>query len=54
MKNRSLIADERRAALRTSPLIFDQYPALIFRTHHILLLEAGIFSRDGPSLRCQW
>ena len=48
MKTSLVIADERRAALRNSPVIFDQYPLLIFTTHYILSLEAGIFSRDGP------
>jgi hypothetical protein len=51
MKTNSLIADERLAASRTYPVVFDQYPRSIVRSNHILSLEAGIFSRDGPLSR---
>jgi hypothetical protein len=53
MKTSSLIADKRLTASRISPIVFDQYPLSIVRPGHILSLEAGIFSRDGPLSRCK-
>jgi hypothetical protein len=51
MKTSSLIADERLAASRIYTVVFYQYSRSIVRPNRILSLEAGIFSRDGPSFR---
>ena len=49
MKTSLLIADEKRTASKISLVVFDQRILAIVRTNNILSLEAGIFSRDGPS-----
>jgi hypothetical protein len=49
MKTSLLIANEKRTVSNISLAVFDQRIPSIVRTNSILSLEAGLFSRDGPS-----
>ena len=53
MKTDSLIDYEKLPAPRIPPVVFDCRVPSLFRSHVTLLLEAAIFSRDGPSSCCK-
>ena len=53
MKTSSLIIDEKLTASTISPADFDQRILSLAKPSNVVLLKAGIFSRDGPSPCCQ-